>query len=148
MINDFCNKCGACCKNIKADMEKNILFWDGELPLTEEFKSMLIPVNNNIYTCRFLENNLCTNPSKPDICTNYPSSPFVELPDNCHYCGLIFMKREKIQQKIRKLKEEIIHYNTLIETTKDKREQNQFQRIIASHQKQVDKYKEYGSKDW
>ena len=148
MNNDLCKKCGACCRYIQADIESKILYWDEVQPLSDDFASMLIPVKNDIYKCKYLQNNLCTNPHKPDICEKYPSSPFVELPDGCDYSGEIFMKRERVQQKIRKLKEEIIHYNALIETIQDKREQNQYQKIISSHQKQIDRYKEYGSQDW
>ena len=148
MAKDLCNKCGACCKNIKADFEAKILYWDGNQPLTDDFASMLIPAGDGIYTCKYLKDNLCTNESKPEICVNYPSSPFIELLDCCDYRGEIFMKREKIQQQIRRLKEEIIHYNALIATIHDKREQNQYQKIIDSHQKYIDRYKDHGSQDW
>ena len=148
MTSDYCNKCGACCKYIKADLEAKVLYWDGVQPLSEDFEAMLLPLDDGIYTCKFLQDNLCTNSKKPDICVNYPSSPFVELPESCDYRGFIFMKREKVQQKIRRLKEEIIHYNALIATIHDKKEQNQYQKIIDSHQKQIDRYREYGSKDW
>ena len=29
MEKDYCNKCGACCRNIAVDFEKKILFRDG-----------------------------------------------------------------------------------------------------------------------
>ena len=148
MARDFCNKCGACCKHIRADLEAKLLYWDGAQPLSEEFESMLIPLGDGVYTCKYLQNTMCTNPKKPDICINYPSSPFAELPESCDYRGEVFMKREKIQQKIRKLKEEIIHYSVLIDTINDKKEQNQYQKIIDSHQKYIDRYKEHGSQDW
>ena len=148
MTKDFCNKCGACCKNIKADFEAEILYWDDIQPLTDEFRSMLIPNDNGFYVCRFLKENICTNQAKPEICINYPSSPFVNLPEGCGYYGDIFMKREKVQQKIRKLKEEIMHYEALIASISDKQEQKQYQKIIYLHQKYIDKYKEYGSQDW
>ena len=148
MEKDYCNKCGVCCKNIKADFDGNVLYWDGIQSLTEDFKSMLLPLGEGLYTCKYLNNNLCTNPSKPEICVNYPFSPFVNLPEGCGYYGAIFMKREKVQQKIRKLKEEIIHYKALIDTIHNKNERNQYQKIIDSHQKQVDKYKEHGSQNW
>ena len=144
----FCNKCGKCCKNTGADSEKGILYWDGIQPLTDDFASMLIHVNDNIYLCKHLQGNICNNSLKPDICKNYPSSPFAELPESCGYSGEIFIKREKIKQRIRKLKEEILHYEILIQTISDKREQNQYKKIIDSHQKYIDRYKEHGSNDW
>lgn len=149
MENDFCNKCGECCKKIKADFDLKILYWDKKQPLTDEFAEMLIPSDEeNTYFCKYLKDNLCTNPNKPDICHNYPSSAFVKLPEDCGYNGFIFIQTEKIKQKIRKLKEEILHYEMLIKVTKEKREQNQLQKIINSHQKYIDKYKEFGSENW
>ena len=150
MTNNYCNKCGACCKNIKADLNKKILYWDCIQPLEDEFAKMLVPtgIDENIYTCIHLHNNICTNNNKPQICINYPSSPFAKLTENCGYTGFIFMQSEKIKQKIRKLKEEIIHYNAIISTTNDKKEQNQLRKIITSHQRFIDKYKDYGSENW
>jgi hypothetical protein len=149
MTDDFCNKCGECCKHIKADFEAKILYWDGKQPLPDSFAEMLNKTSEpNIYSCKFLKNNLCTNHNKPEICIKYPSSPFVNLPEQCTYCGYIFMQKEKIKQQIRKFKEEIIHYNAIIESIRDKREQNQLQKIVASRQKFIDKYKEYGSENW
>ena len=112
-MEDFCNKCGACCNNIKADFNSKTLYWDGIMPLSEEFASMLIPKQDGLYCCKYLKNNTCTNENKPEICSKYPSSPFAELPEDCGYQGLVFMWNEKIKQKIRKLKEEIIHYNAI-----------------------------------
>jgi hypothetical protein len=149
MTNDFCNKCGECCRRIKADLEAKVLYWDGKQPLTEDFACMLKKTSEpEIYSCKFLRDNMCTNPDKPEICINYPSSPFAELPDECTYSGYIFMRNEKIKQQIRKLKEEIIHYNAIIDSITDKKEQNQLQKIVASRQKLIDRYKEYGSENW
>ena len=142
----FCNKCGECCKNIVIDFEKKILYRDGIEPLTQEFEKMLIPFdkkdNVTLCKCKFLENNLCTNSAKPTQCIIFPSSPFAFLPENCGYEGDVFIKLEKEKQKIRKLKEEIIYYNTMLEKDKS------VQRIIDRHQAFIDKYKMYGSHDW
>ena len=76
MENDYCNKCGECCKNIKADFEAKTLFWDEKTVLTDEFGSMLVKNNDSdTYHCKYLHNNLCTNPQKPQICSDYPSFP-------------------------------------------------------------------------
>ena len=152
METDFCNKCGICCKNIPVDFSKKILYWDGIKPLREEFANLINPVSQNdnisICTCKYLKNNLCTNPNKPEECIVYPSSPFVKLPENCGYEGKIFIEREKVTQKIRKLKEEILHYQVLADITPNKFERNQLQKIISSHQKWIDKYAPFGSADW
>ena len=152
METHYCNKCGNCCKNIPVDFSRKILFWDGIKPLSDEFNSMLNKVSEkdsiSICVCKYLKNNLCTNPNKPEECCVYPSSPFVKLPQDCGYEGKIFIEHEKITQKIRKLKEEILHYQVLAETTSSKFEKNQLLKIINSHQKWVDKYAQFGSADW
>ena len=146
-MDDFCTKCGACCNYIKADFEAKTLYWDGITALTDDFASMLIPKSDKkgIYFCKYLKNNLCTNENKPETCTNYPSSPFAELPQDCGYIGKVFMQNEKIKQKIRRLKEEIIHYEALCKISNNKKEQTQLQKIISAHQKIIDKYRQYGS---
>ena len=146
MEKDYCNKCGKCCKNIAVDFEKKILFRDGVQTLTKEFADMMIKEENKgsttLCSCRYLKDTLCTNPNKPVECQNFPSSPFAFLPENCGFEGDIFIKLEKLKQKVRKLKEEIIYYNTIL--PKDK----SVQRIIDRHQAFIDKYKIYGSEDW
>ena len=145
MKQDYCNKCGACCKNIPVDFSHNVIFRDGIQELTSEFKTMLIPISktNNITfcSCKYLVNNLCTHSKKPEECKIYPSSPFAFLPEECGYRGDIFIKLESIKQKIRKLKEEIIHYETLDKT-------QELQKLINHHKNIINKYKQYGSEDW
>lgn len=146
MDRDFCNKCGECCKHIPVDFEKRLLFFDGIQNLTSEFEQMLIPISktNNITfcSCKYLKENLCTNLNKPIECINYPSSPFAYIPDNCGFYGDIFFKLEKTKQHIRRLKEEIIHYQNILSTDKS------LQKIINHHQAIIDKYKPYGSENW
>ena len=150
MNKDLCNKCGACCKYIQFDNINKVLYWDSEILPDEDFISMLVPVNcdTGIYTCKYLKNNLCTNKNKPNICKEYPSDPFAQIPDSCDYSGELFIKREKIKQKIRKLKEEIIYYNAIINTISNKKEQQQINRIIEAHNRIINKYKKYGSGNW
>ncbi len=146
MDKNFCNKCGECCKHIPVDFEKRLLFFDGIQELKSDFEQMLIPNSktNNITfcSCKFLKNNICTNANKPGECEQYPSSPFAYIPEECGYYGLIFSKLEAVKQHIRKLKEEIIHYQTMLESDKT------VQRIIDRHQTSIDKYKLYGSENW
>ncbi len=146
MEKDYCKKCGACCKNIAVDFEKKVIFRDGIQPLTKDFADILVKKetrgNVTICSCKFLENNLCNNPNKPQECINYPSSPFAFLPNDCGYEGDIFIKHEHIKQKIRKLKEEILHYETLLAHDKS------VQKIIDRHNAFIAKYKMYGSEDW
>ncbi len=76
------------------------------------------------------------------MCTNYPSSPFAYIKEGCGFYGEIFSKLEHIKQKIRKLKEEIISYESLPVIDKDT------QKLIAHHQAIINKYKQYGSELW
>lgn len=152
MDKDFCNKCGECCNRIMVDFEAKTLYFDGIQILTPDFAGMLVPIegDGNITYCRckYLENNLCTNPNKPDICMNYPSSPFAYIPEDCGFSGDIFMKKEAEMRKIRKLKEEIINYEAMIKVSPNKGEQNRLQKIINSHKARIERFKNYGSLDW
>ncbi len=152
MENNYCNKCGECCRNIRADFKRNILYFDGIQELDPKFKDMLIEKSKDgdisECTCRYLKGNLCTNPQKHIFCALYPSHPFANLPEDCDFRGIIFMQSEKIKKTIRKMKEEIIHYSSLIESGVSKTEQNQYQKIINSHQSYINRYLMYGSNDW
>ena len=80
-----------------------VIFRDGIQPLTKDFADILVKKetrgNVTICSCKFLENNLCNNPNKPQECINYPSSPFAFLPNDCGYEGDIFIKHEHIKQR-------------------------------------------------
>jgi len=163
-MNDFCKKCGCCCRLIPADAEKKLLFRNGIQDLPEDFSKMLSPApfvpdseyvknisasypNVKFYTCKYLSaNNLCMNPSKPENCEQFPSLPFSLLPENCGYEGVIFLKNEKLKQKIRKIKEEIVHYEALI--ISDEKNKENYEKIIKSKKGIVAKYTQYGSLDW
>lgn len=146
MEKNYCTKCGECCRNIAVDFFRNIIYRDGIQPLTSSFEKNLIKGeqkdNITFCTCKYLENSLCTNPQKPEECKNYPSSPFAFLPENCGYYGAVFVEREKFMEKIRKLEEEIIHYEALIaEASKD--DAKQYAKIIEKHKNFINKYKMY-----
>ena len=151
MKNNYCNHCGKCCSSIAVDFTQGIMFRDGIQKIDTDFFSLLEPFSkkDNIMfcKCKFLKNNLCTNDKKPEICINYPSSPFAFLPDNCGFYGEIFQKKEEIMQKIRKLKEEILHYETLLPLA-SKEEKREYTVIIEKHKKFISKYKPYGSENW
>ena len=166
-MGNFCNKCGRCCRYIPVDLEKRLLYRDGIKALDDEFALLLNPAelknidtsykdfvlscfpNASFYTCTYLSpNNECTNPQKPQICIDYPSAPFAFIPEDCGYEGEIFVKNEAQKQKIRRLKEEIINYETLIAVSSEKQEKESFAKIIKFHQKFIDKYSAYGAKDW
>ena len=108
MTNNYCNKCGKCCSSIAIEKNTQKMYRDGIQTVNDEFLKMLILVSSDdrfdYYTCKYLHNNLCAQPQKPELCLNYPSHPFAFLPDDCGYAGIIFQKLESIKQKIRKLK--------------------------------------------
>ena len=51
-------------------------------------------------------------------------------------------------QVIRKIKEEIVHYEALIATTKNKKEIDSYTKIIHVHERYIEKYSRWGSLDW
>ena len=146
MKNSYCNKCGECCKNIAADFSKNIIYRDGIQPLSQEFSSLLEPgeIKNGITLCKckYLVDNLCTHPNKPEVCKNFPSFPFAFLPEKCGYYGEMFIIRENFMQKLRKLEEEIIHYEALSKIS-SKDEAKQYAKIIEKHNNYLNKYRMY-----
>ena len=152
MTKDYCIKCGLCCRNIRIEKDSQKLYWDGIQELPKDFFSMLILNKSDekfdYYTCKYLMDNMCTNPQKHEICLKYPSNPFAFLTENCGYYGIIFQKQESVKQKVRKLKEEIIHYNALIETISDKSQKKQYMRIIESHKRFISAYSRFNSDDW
>ena len=80
------------------------------------------------------------NPEQTSL-NRMPSRSYY-IPEGCGYYGLIFSKLEAQKQHIRKLKEEIINYQTLLNSDKT------VQRLIDHHQAIIDKYKLYGSENW
>lgn len=148
----FCIKCGECCRKIPVDFRKQIMYRDGIQPLSDKFKDMLSPVVKNgeitYCICKYLRGNLCSNPNKPIECSNFPSSPFAMLPDGCVQAGNVFIESEKIKQRVRKLKEEILEYNILIDTISNKFERRGLLKIIEKHRQFINKYNEYGSDNW
>ena len=152
MEKDFCKKCGECCKQIFVDFENKLLYFDGIQPLENDFADMLVPIgkkgNLAICYCKYLKNNSCTNHNRPNICSIYPSSPFAFIPACCGFYGETFMKNEAEKQKIRKIKEEIINYESLVNTATNKKEKQQYEKVIKALAIRVQKYSAYGSEDW
>ena len=146
MRDNYCNQCGKCCQKIPVDFEKNIVYRDGIQVLTPEFRSLLIPQekrdNITFCYCKYLKNNLCSIEVKPKECILFPSSPFAFLPDGCGFYGLIFLQKEKLMQQIRKMEEQIIHYEVLMQQC-SKDEAKQYAKIIERHRAYINKYNMY-----
>ena len=165
-MEDLCKRCGICCRYIPVNTDNNTLLRDSIQPLSKEFEEMLIPLedsklqhlnilntnfsfncNIKLFRCKYLINeNICSNPHKPQECKDFPSKPFAFIPDDCGYYGAQFLKNEELKQKIRKIKEEILHYETL--TITDPKEKHAYQRIIEKLKKIIQKHAIYGSEDW
>lgn len=162
IMSNFCNKCGLCCKLIPVHNDNIIR--DGFQPVEDFFMPIDIQTALNInenyvhnvqkifpnaefLTCKYLsDKNLCTHPQAPESCKNFPNSALALIHDNCGYYGEIFIKNEALKQKIRKLKEEIIHYEAQIITSP--KESNNYQKIINSHKNHIKKYEQFGASDW
>ena len=161
-MNEFCKYCGLCCKIIPVKNGKIIknncqIEFENLIKLTYENacninKQFVEDIKNfvgetDFYKCKYIsENNLCTNPNMPETCKNFPADALAIVPEECCYIGEIFLKREELKQKVRKYKEEIIHYEALINSgDKDK---SAYEKIIKSLKKFIDKYALYGSRNW
>lgn len=152
MSENLCNKCGKCCSRIAVDFAQKVVYRDGIEPLDNDFATMLIPVDKReritFCTCKFLKDNQCSNPLKPQSCQNFPQSAFAFLPEECGYEGIVFTKNEEIKQKIRKMKEDILDYSIKLELSQDKDEIRSLKRIIETNETFISKYNSYGAMDW
>lgn len=167
-MTNFCNHCGTCCKLIPANIEKQLLYRDGIQHLDDDFISLLEPLNfedavkinecyvnkvraifpdSKFYTCKNLsQDNLCTSLDKHEFCKTFPSEALALIPDECGYYGEIFIKSEELKQKIRKYKEEIIYYESMIAS--GCKEEKVYTKIIESLNKFIEKYIPFGANDW
>ena len=160
-MNNCCKKCALCCKlipahngNIIRDSLQPIenfytpLDINTAININEDYVKKvqnLIP-NVEFYTCKYLTNNQCSHPNMPESCKKFPNSAVAIINDNCEYFGEIFLNHENLKHKIRKLKEEIIHYEALI--LSEPKEKSNYQKIINSHQNYIKKYQLFGSSKW
>jgi len=101
------------------------------------------------YRCKhLLENNLCRiYNDRKELCKVFPSTPWAVVPPGCGYEGWLFQEREKIKQKIRKEKEELLSLKILLKnaTPEYSEKINILIENINSHIKALSKY---GSADW
>lgn len=169
-MSGLCKKCGLCCRLIPIDLENRKLLRDGIKPLDDDFFAQLEPadldslLNNNedyiqnvqniypqaeFFKCKYLiDNNICSKLEKPQDCLDFPLKPFAFIPEDCGYIGEQFLKIETHKQKIRKIKEEIVHYEALIATSNNKKDIDSYKKIIHVHERYIEKYAQFGSLDW
>ena len=167
MMNEFCNGCGLCCELIPVKNGDNVLVRDGFQILDEEFRSFLIKVETEqakeidlnyttrilelfpdaeFFRCRYFKENQCVITEKHPLCRNFPSSPLAIVPEECACVGEVFVKNEELRRRIRKIKEEILDYETLI-SAGDK-DSSSYKKIIENLNRFVAKYKDFGSENW
>lgn len=102
------------------------------------------------YRCKYLsDDNLCTKyENREDSCKYFPASPWAIVPPGCGYEGLLFIKREEIKQKIRKIKEELLELQLLKAKTTS---QDVLLKIASVEKKMlaaIEQYKMHGSYNW
>ena len=167
-MDNFCDRCFECCKIIPVDFNRQAFLRDGLQHIDEDFLNMLSPltideaqnINENYVTsvqnifpdaeffkCNCLdESGFCTNDNKHNYCLKYPSHPLAFIPDECEFYGELFIKSEELKQKVRKYKEEIIYYESMIAS--GCKDEKIYQKIIHSLQRFIDKYIPFGSEEW
>lgn len=106
--------------------------------------------NLTFYTCKHLrEDNLCGRyEERKTLCRHFPASPWAIVPPGCGFEGWLFLKREEIKQKIRKVKEELIELELLKTKIKDEETLAKIKSVEEKMYKSIDTYKKYGSEDW
>lgn len=89
-----CNKCGNCCREIRADglkNEKELKFMQFIFPHYKRFFIIKKDDNNNIVlSCKYLNNNgeCSVYDKRPKLCRDYPKESIsfnLEMPEGCGY---------------------------------------------------------------
>lgn len=102
------------------------------------------------YGCKYLrDDNLCgMYEQRPELCKHCPSTPWSIVPPGCGFEGWLFMEREKVKERIRRAKEELLELKLLKKNSFD---EGIIAKICAVEEKlqgTIDMYKKYGSNDW
>lgn len=164
----YCNDCGMCCKLIPINDGEGIVVRDGFQLADDEFMSGLTELSDveaeavsmsyvekvknifpdvKFFKCNHLNaDNKCSLSEKPPICANFPTTPLAIVPDECICLGDVFMKNEQLKRKIRMIKEEILDYESLIES--GDKDSASYKKIIENLTRFVTKYKDFGSLYW
>ncbi len=94
--------------------------------------------------CIYLtDNNIC---SKNKNSENISGEPHIFIPEDCEHYGTLFLKLEEVKQKVRKYKEEIIYYESMIAS--GCKEEKVYLKIIDSLNRFIEKYTPYGAEEW
>lgn len=102
------------------------------------------------YRCRYLnEDNSCsTYETRPELCKLFPSTPWAVVPPKCGFEGWLFQQKEKLKQRIRKLKETILSLEVEMLRIKDPEQIERIQDVITKTQETIEKFSRYGADNW
>lgn len=92
-----------------------------------------------------ISKNICPKCQKCE--GKIPKTPWEKMPNGCWLEGVLFQIREKIKQRIRKQKEEILDLNVYMQSVSTI-EKEFIENKIINIQKEIDVFEEFGSKDW
>lgn len=151
----LCLKCGKCCekelslheykviKELALKGDKNSQFF------MESFEKISEKDSKSIYKCKHLTNeNLCEiYDIRPQFCRDFPSTPFIKIPDGCGFYGWLFIEREKITKKIRHKKEILIELNAEYKFASN-HDKMRIKKSIENIENQIKIYDKYGSSNW
>jgi len=164
----LCIKCGKCCRFVpveKTYSELKLLAENGDKNAMD-FLEMFVPYQSideilkldrdtvesftdwqtkTFYKCKYLnEDNLCSiYDTRFEMCRNYPQSPFLELPEGCGFSGWAFQEGEKIKHALRKLKEELLNYQTEFNLAKTSNDKKVYDKLIRLTQAKIAKFDEF-----
>lgn len=95
-------------------------------------------------TCKYLTEN--GNCSLFREVNNISGDSCIFIPEDCEHYGVLFLKLEEVKQKVRKYKEEIVYYESMIAS--GCKEEKVYKKIIDSLNNFIKKYEQYGANSW
>lgn len=104
----------------------------------------------SFYYCKYLlDNNLCSiYEERPELCRHCPCTPWAIVPPGCGFEGWLFLEREKVKEKIRKAKEELLELKLLKTRNTDENILKKISSVEHKIHSTIELYKKYGSYDW
>ncbi len=175
---NLCLKCGTCCKVATTYLPYDTLKEMAENgdERASDFLSIFEPYENieearkvspetvdnitkrtnfkdnkiTFYKCKYIgADNLCTNyENRPLLCKVFPRTAWAVVPPNCGYSWFLFEQQEKIKQKIRAKKEELIELELLKAKTNNSETLEKIDSVINKLKENIELYKNYGSENW
>lgn len=102
------------------------------------------------YCCKYLlDDNSCSRyEDRMLLCKHFPATAWAIVPPGCGYEGWLFMKREEVKQKIRKLKEELLELELVKSKTTSPDILLKISAVQNKMQNSIKLYAKYGSENW